>query len=186
MPGPNTFSRRREHPYQAKNLTDLPVELRQLAERSLGLDGQVNLIFVVPPQVFPGSSWGGPRYVPEQALLFTPLGVLHVQSTAAPRQAGQATYLHGAELVYARLSLLLLYGRVGIGRAGQWRFVPRHRRVQHRRPRFTAAGVVAILAFSVGTSSGTREPGPHRYSLVQPRRAIVQIQKRAALLCAAA
>jgi len=112
MPGPNTFSRRREHPYQAKNLTDLPVELRQLAERSLGLDGQVDLIFVVPPQVFPGSSWGGPRYVPEQALLFTPLGVLHVQSTAAPRQAGQATYLHGAELVYARLSLLLLYGRL--------------------------------------------------------------------------
>ena len=112
MPGPQIQSRRVEHPYRAKGITDLPSDLQQLAGHSLGPNEQIGSIFVVPPQTFPGNWWGGPRYVPEQALLFTAEGVLHVQGAASPGQAGQATYLRGDELVYVHLSLLLLYGRL--------------------------------------------------------------------------
>ena len=112
MPEPHILARRTDHPYQAKDLTDLPADLRQLADPSLGPTEPVNSIFVVPSQVFPGHWWSGPRYLPEQALLFTSQGVLHVQGMAAPGRAGQATYVHGDELVYVHLSLVLLYGRL--------------------------------------------------------------------------
>jgi len=111
MPEPQ-IPRRTAHPYQVEGLADLPDSLRQLAEQSLGPTEAVNLIFVVPSQVLGGHWWSGPRRVPEQTLLFTSQGVLHVQGTGAAGRAGQATYLRGGELVYVHLSLVLLYGRL--------------------------------------------------------------------------
>lgn len=50
--------------------------------------------------------------MPEQALLFTSQGVLHVQAPVEPDQPPSTTYFQAADLLYTRLSLLLLYGRL--------------------------------------------------------------------------
>jgi len=134
MPGPNIFARRTEHPYRAKTVADLPGTLRQLAGQSLGPDEPANAIFVVPPQMFLRNWWGGLRHVPEQALLFTSQGVLHIQRAASPGQIGQTTYLRGDQLVYAHLSLLLLYGRlelVGQLRGALVRIIVEYNTVAH-------------------------------------------------------
>jgi hypothetical protein len=104
------------HPYRVNHPSDLPVSLRQSAEQALESQEPVDSIFVVPAQVSP-KGWLGLRYTPEQALLFTSHGVLHVQDGAAPGQAAQTTYLRAADLLYAHLSLILLYGRLEL--AGQ-------------------------------------------------------------------
>jgi hypothetical protein len=99
------------HPYQVHNPGDLPVSLRQSAEQALRSQESVHSIFVVPAQIF-FKGWFSRRYVPEQALIFTAQGVLHIQDGAMPGQPAQATYLPADDLLYAHLSLLLLYGRL--------------------------------------------------------------------------
>ncbi len=94
------------HPYTVPNPGSLPVSLRPAAEQALAGGEPVDLIFVVPAQVAP-RGWFGFRRFPEQALLFTSQGVLHVQAGLP-----QATYLPAAGLLYAHLSLILLYGRL--------------------------------------------------------------------------
>lgn len=101
----------RSHPYLVASLADLPEELRQLVQGTPWLREEIGSIFVVPPQSF-FKGWFSWRYVPEQALLFTPDGVLHVQSPVEPGQAAQAIYLRATSLLYTQLSLLLLYGRL--------------------------------------------------------------------------
>ena len=108
---------RASFPYKGKTLDDLPASLRQLAEPALGPKESINSIFVAPAQWFAGRSWFGGRYVPDQALLFTPGGVLHVQAPVPRGQEARVTYLRGDDLLYAQLSLLLLYGRLEL--AGQ-------------------------------------------------------------------
>lgn len=106
------------HPYRVHSPGDLPVSLRQSAEQTLESRGPVHSIFVVPAQAFL-KGWFGRRYVPEQALVFTAQGVLHIQDGATPGQPAQATYLPADDLLYAHLSLLLLYGRLELaGRVG--------------------------------------------------------------------
>jgi hypothetical protein len=104
------------HPYRVNHPSDLPVSLWQSAEQALGPQEPVDSIFVVPAQVS-SKGWFGLRYAPEQALLFTSQGVLHVQDGATPGQPAQSTYLRAADLLYAHLSLILLYGRLEL--AGQ-------------------------------------------------------------------
>ncbi len=97
-------------PYLVNDPDELPTGLQQLARQALTPGEPISTIFVVPAQAFISSFWFGRRYVPEQALLFTPTGVLHVQDAARRDQAGQVTYLRSEELLYAQISLLLLYG----------------------------------------------------------------------------
>lgn len=101
----------RSHPYLAANLAELPDELRRAVRGESWLPQETNDIFVVPPQSFL-EGWFRRRYVPEQALLFTPDGVGHVQGPVETGQAARLTYLRAADLLYVRLSLLLLYGRL--------------------------------------------------------------------------
>lgn len=96
----------------------MPPSLRQPAEQALEPGEPIHSIFVVPAQIFL-QGWFRARYAPEQALLFTSQGVLHVQDAATPGQPASVTYLRAPELVYARLSLLLLYGQLElIGQRG--------------------------------------------------------------------
>lgn len=90
---------------------ELPATLRPLAEQALPRQADVWSIFFVPAQTFL-QTWFGLRYVPEQALLFTSQGVLHVQAPADPDQPPSTAYFQAADLLYTRLSLLLLYGRL--------------------------------------------------------------------------
>jgi hypothetical protein len=96
------------HPYTVQSPGDLPVSLRQSAEQVLEPGAPIQSNFVVPAQPFP-HGWFGALYVPEQALLFTSQGILHIQDADTPGQPASATYLRALDLLYARLSLLLLY-----------------------------------------------------------------------------
>jgi hypothetical protein len=99
------------HPYPVEKIAELPDSLqRAILGSPWAAEEQVTSIFFVPPQTFYGGRTG-PRDVPEQALLFTSQGVLHVQASTSGEPARTA-YLRGADLVYVHLSLLLLYGRL--------------------------------------------------------------------------
>ena len=114
MPHSTRPPRRTDHPYRAETLNDLPDGLRPLAEQSVIPGDPIETIFVVPERYL-SQHWGEPggmRRVPEQALLFTARGALHVQGENLPGQPAQATYLPGCDLLYAHLSLVLLYGRL--------------------------------------------------------------------------
>jgi hypothetical protein len=136
MPAPGVYTRRAGHPYQAKAVADLPVELRLLAEASLLSDDPVRTIFVVPPQTFLQKTGGpgGVRRLPVQALLFTARGVLHIQGKNPAGQPGQAVYLRSDSLIYAHLSLVLLYGRLelcGVPGDALTRIVVEYNTVRH-------------------------------------------------------
>jgi hypothetical protein len=66
-------------------------------------------IIAFPPQIHRG--W---HYVPKQALLFTPTGVIHLLASIWPNQEPQVTYLKGCGLMYLKATLLLLYGYLEI------------------------------------------------------------------------
>lgn len=99
------------HPYRVNDLAELPASLQSAVQQALGPTEQPERIFLVPNQTF-FKNWFSRRYVPQQALLFTAQGVLHVQEAVSPDQPPQATYLHAASLLYIQLRLLLLYGRL--------------------------------------------------------------------------
>jgi hypothetical protein len=136
MSGSDFFSRRTEHPYCAKTLADLPAELRQLAEQSLMPDDPAHTIFVIPPQLLPKQfgSVGGMHKVPEQALLFTAQGLIHIRRGNPPERPGKAIYLRGDNLLYAHLSMILLYEKLelcGITNSGLTRIVVEYSVVSH-------------------------------------------------------
>ncbi len=108
--------RRPEHPYRAKTLEELPVRLRSLAAQTLLPDDPAEDIFVIPEQMLSKSKdgIGGLHWVPEQCLLFTQRGVVHAQAGKSGDEMGQASYLAGSSLLYAQMSLILLYGRMEI------------------------------------------------------------------------
>lgn len=128
-------SRRREYPYQVRDLANLPDGLRQLAEQALPLAERAETIFVIPGQMLAKKfgGMGGMHWVPEQALLFTAQGVVHVQAGKSPDEIGHATYLPGASLLYARVSLVILYGRMELcgGSENLTRIVVEYNSVSH-------------------------------------------------------
>lgn len=114
MPGKGGFARRPEHPYRVASLVSLSDELQQLAGQALPPGDAISAIFVIPEQMLP-RDWtgvGGIHRVPEQALLFTAHGVVHAQVSAPDEQLAQARYLSGDHLFYARLFMILVYGRL--------------------------------------------------------------------------
>jgi hypothetical protein len=114
MAAQSRFSRRTRHPYRAESLAGLPDDLKQLAGQSLPPDDPIREIFIVPAQVVPlklGGK-GGMRNVPEQALLFTTRGALHVIGEGPAGQPPEATYMRGEDLFYTNLIVVLLYGRL--------------------------------------------------------------------------
>jgi len=104
-------------PYLFNNLADLPVNLQQPARQALAPAVQIDSIFFVPAQTYL-KGWFGWRYVPEQALVFTADGVLYVQNSVLADKMARTTYLRADELLYAQLSLLLLYGRLELAGRG--------------------------------------------------------------------
>ncbi len=94
-------------PYPVQSLTDLPQQYQQAVQRALSPGEPVNSILMIPPQPF--LKRGG---IPQQVIISTSRGLLHLQETAAPDQPPIATYLPGDALLYAHHSLILLYGRL--------------------------------------------------------------------------
>jgi hypothetical protein len=86
------------HPYLFSSLTELPATLQQPAQQALEPTEQLLRIFFVPAQSFL-KNWFSQRYVPQQVLIFTRQGVLHVQEADSPDQPAQAPYLLATDLL---------------------------------------------------------------------------------------
>lgn len=102
------------YPSILKNVSDLPAELQSPAVVSLAASETIRTIIAFPPQIQRG--W---HYVPRQALLFTPIEVIHLQASIWPGQEPQTTYLKGSGLMYMKVTLLLLYGFLEIVAQGR-------------------------------------------------------------------
>ncbi len=108
------------HPRPLAAVGELPASLAEAAQPNLPQAGAVNRIFFVPAD-YRSKPLIGYRYIPEQALIFTDRGVLHVLAGASRDTAPVATFIGTDCLLYSHSSLLLLYGRLelaAIGRAG--------------------------------------------------------------------
>ena len=168
MPGP--FARRTEHPYLVESLQDLPDHLRKLAEQALKPDDPVDTIFVMPAQSLPKNfgGRGGMHLVPERALLFTAQGVLYVQGDETPKKTGLVLYLNGDQILYARLTLILLYGQVEfLGVEGE---APKHLVVQYNSvgQDLLQPALLRFLRSSWGKQSSSAESGEnHTDELMQ-------------------
>ena len=78
--------------------------------------------------------FGGMHWVPEQALVFTEQGVLHVQAGKTGAEQGTVNYLMGSSLLYGRVSLVILYGRMelcGVVDGGLKQIVVEYNSVSH-------------------------------------------------------
>ena len=102
------------YPSILQNLSELPPELRSPAVMDLEACEAIQTIIAFPPQIQRG--W---EYVPKQALLFTPTGVIHLLSSIWPDQEPEITSLKGCGLMYMKVTLLLLYGCLEIVAQGQ-------------------------------------------------------------------
>ncbi len=88
-----------------KNISELPVELQSSAVTVLDSREPIRTILVFPPQIQRG--W---HYVPKQVLLFTATDVIHLLASIWPDEEPQVTPLQACDLMYMKVSLLLLYG----------------------------------------------------------------------------
>jgi hypothetical protein len=114
MPGTGPVSRGiAQHPFPVKTLEELPEPLLHLAKAYPQLVETVDFIMVVPHQFFLKGLFGR-RQVPQQALLFYPEGILHVQAAASADHSGTATWIEARNLCRLESSLLLLYGKLEI------------------------------------------------------------------------
>jgi len=97
-----------ERPYLVQNLADLPDGFQLPVAQGLPPDQAAQVILMIPHHTQTRTK--RQRFVPPQVLVFTAQGVLHVQAGLSPGQPPTATYLRGADLLYAQHSLILLYG----------------------------------------------------------------------------
>jgi hypothetical protein len=93
------------HPSVLGNISDLPEELRSPTVTALAVSEAIQIIIAFPPQIHRG--W---TYVPKQALLFTPNGVIHLLASIWPDREPQVTRVNSSGILYLKVTLLLLYG----------------------------------------------------------------------------
>jgi hypothetical protein len=98
-------------PYSVPSLAELPGSLQQAAIQSVGLTGELLSICVFPVRTYL-KNWDGWEYVAEQALLFSRTGILHIPAPASPNHEARIVSLRADDLICARLSLILMYGRL--------------------------------------------------------------------------
>jgi hypothetical protein len=97
-----------------EKMGDLAPSLQSPAVTALTTSQTVQTIIEFPPQIHSG--W---QYVPRQALLFTPSGVIHLLASIWPDQPPQITQVDGCGIMYVKVKLLLLYGYLEIVAQGQ-------------------------------------------------------------------
>ncbi len=97
------------HPSILKSIGDLPVELRAVSVIESAEGKPYDTIISFPPQIQRGQ-----HYIPRQALLFTADTVTHVLASIWPDEEPEVVVLQGRDLMYVRVTLLLLYGRLEI------------------------------------------------------------------------
>ena len=98
-------------PYAVASLADLPGSLQQAARQTVDSAIRPSSICVFPSRTRLKNQTGW-EYVDEQVLLFTEEGVFQVQAPSSSHQEARITYLRAVDLLYARLCLILMYGRL--------------------------------------------------------------------------
>jgi len=99
------------HPYLVDRLDALPNGLRQAAKSALPAAATFQRGLVSPPE-YRSKGLLRSRPVPEQALVFTQDGMLHVLGGLNGKAAPPPAFIHPENLLYVRTSHLLLYGRM--------------------------------------------------------------------------
>jgi hypothetical protein len=99
------------HPYMVDAVDALPARLRDRAVAALP-PGDTMVRGFVAPQDYRSTDDLPPQVVPEQALIFTERGLLHVEADLPGVGAPLPTYLEPDKLLWMRSSHLLLYGRL--------------------------------------------------------------------------
>ena len=100
------------HPYRADDLGALPESLRGAAKAALPAGAKVVSALVVPTDYRSSEESEDAHSVPEQALVFTDSGVLHVQASLTGEAAPSTVYIRPENLLYLQSSHILLYGRL--------------------------------------------------------------------------
>lgn len=101
------------HPYVVDTVDELPDSLRPVANTALPSAGQFVRALVVPAEYrSKGSEESHP--VPEQALVYTDRGVLHVQAGLEDQPAPPPTFIQPELLLFVRSGHLLLNGQLGL------------------------------------------------------------------------
>jgi hypothetical protein len=106
------------HPYVINSLDALPASLRGPARVALPPESRIIGALVVP-QDYRAEGESEPVVVPEQALIFTDEGAVHLRATLEGETPRPASVLHPDSLLYMRSSHLLLHGRVEVVYARQ-------------------------------------------------------------------
>ncbi len=96
-----TSFRENPFPYLVSGIERLPESFRQVVQHWLNPDNPAVSVLILPPQPF--LKRGG---IPRQAFISTTRGILYVRDGQPPF----GVYLPGEALLYARHSLILLYG----------------------------------------------------------------------------
>ncbi|HSV85440.1 MAG TPA: hypothetical protein VLH85_02625 [Levilinea sp.] len=99
------------HPYPIRKLDELPESLMRLAHEYAHLYDCFDFMMIVPSQSFIKGLFTR-RMVPQQALLFYPEGVLHLQDNRSAGVPGTATWIEARSATRLGNSLLLLHGKL--------------------------------------------------------------------------
>jgi hypothetical protein len=102
------------HPSILQSTADLPAELKSPAVTRLAESEPIQKIIFFPQQIQRG--W---NYVPKQALIFTNSDVIHLIASIWPDEEPRVTRLGKADLMYLKVTLILLYGFLEIIATGQ-------------------------------------------------------------------
>lgn len=101
------------HPFSVDDYYRMPENLSGILEKN-GVDlKEYEGTFIVPPQAYL-KGWFGKRYVPWQALLFDHSEVIHVSDSLILDESGRVRKISAGELLYLKLHLCLLYGKLDI------------------------------------------------------------------------
>jgi hypothetical protein len=101
------------HPYVVDTVDELPDSVRFAAAAALPAAGQFVRALVVPAEYrSTGDEESHP--VPEQVLIYTDRGVLHVQAGLGDQPAPTPTFIQPESLLYLRTGHLLLNGQLGL------------------------------------------------------------------------
>ncbi len=97
------------YPSLLYNISDLHAELQSPSLINMVGSTAIETSFAFPAQIHHG--W---KYIPKQALLFTPTDVIHILASIWPDQPPQITSISRSDFMCMRVSLLLLNGLLEI------------------------------------------------------------------------
>ena len=93
------------HPTILKDISELPAELQSPGLTAIAARENFREIISFPQQIQRGH-----HYVPKQALLFTSTGIVHALASIWPDEEPVVTMLRADNLIYLKVTLILLYG----------------------------------------------------------------------------